>query len=275
MLNNNHKNSSCAFAEHLVSYLYGEIAGSEKIEFETHLENCSGCADELAGFGLVRSSILDWRKEFSAIEMPAFVLPEAQARQFSETVSIENHSWFGEIRKLFSFTPTWAAGAGAVLAVCVGLTLLAINFSGNGERAGNDLKDVNSGVVSPTVEKKTQPPEKADKKGAVEKSTEYSSNSGASKPGDLADKAPATTKNDPAVPNNSAVKISSGSRNSAFEEKSSQSPNDSAPARANQDGGIKKSPSVKARKAPKLVEDEDDEDDSLRLADLFEEIGAK
>ena len=60
MLNNNH-NPSCAFAEQIVSYLYNETNAKEKAAFDAHLNNCSTCADELAGFGFVRSSIVEWK----------------------------------------------------------------------------------------------------------------------------------------------------------------------------------------------------------------------
>ena len=77
MLDTNHyKNSSCAFAEQIVAYLYDEANPQEKTDFEAHLTNCENCADELSAFGLVRSSVQQWRTaEFLPMQIPAIEIP--------------------------------------------------------------------------------------------------------------------------------------------------------------------------------------------------------
>ena len=112
MLNNNH--NSCQFAEQTVSYLYGEAAASEKAEYELHLKTCPTCADELAGFGFIRSSVLDWRNEdFAKLQTPAFDIPATKSKNVFSPASnpSESRSWFGGLGKIFNFNPATAAFA--------------------------------------------------------------------------------------------------------------------------------------------------------------------
>jgi len=41
----------------LILYIYGELEGAEKADFEVHLENCEGCARELAGLAPVHEAL--------------------------------------------------------------------------------------------------------------------------------------------------------------------------------------------------------------------------
>ncbi len=260
--NNNHNHKSCAFAEQIISYLYGEINAADKNKFETHLKSCLMCADELEEISAVRSSVHDWRiKEFSILETPTFHIPSNnRAESFSTTsVSTETTSWYGNLRRMFSFNPARATAALGVLVVCIGIALFLIRLSDTGEVAQN--RDKNNSVqtiVSPSVESKKEKEEKniigqPDEKSALFKDHNLSTE----------------TKSEKQIaPSKSIVKVSNNTvpRTDAINSaRNSKDAND----------GIKKTSPVQKRRVPTLTDTDEDEDDSIRLADLFAEIDAK
>ena len=79
----------------------------------------------------MRSSISQWRKEeIFALEMPVLDIPVLKTTDKKAVVSAEPGSWLASLSKVFSLSPKMAFGtaAFAVLAVCVGLTLVILNF---------------------------------------------------------------------------------------------------------------------------------------------------
>lgn len=277
MLDANYKNNSnCEFAAETVAYLYGEIAAREKIEFETHLQSCSSCSEELAGFGLIRSSIFEWKDEFSALKTPAFNLPTETGQKFSETISVSTRksSWFDGLRELLSFSPLRVFAAFAALIFCVGLTIFVLNFSGNsnnGEIAESEVNKKVAPVMSPTVEKRIIRPDEIEnaKENSFGKSFE---------PQEQKIKKSEREATEPAQPNAPVAKeavviVSGNSRKTTIDNKSSQNPNGSS-GKDNRKENRKAIP-ARAQKAPTLVDDEETDDDSLRLADLFDEIDTR
>lgn len=249
MFDNNHHNSSCAFAEQIVSYLYNETNAKEKSAFDAHLNNCSTCADELAGFGFVRSSIVEWKNtEFSSLETPPIEIPYPLA------VSTEKQSWLGELRKLFALSPAWSMVVAAI-AVCVGLTFLVFNFSNKNEVA-KDNKPIES-VVSPIVEKQIAPPIK-----------DTSDETAIKTP---AEKLQKPSKTAPQVV--SANQIVKASNNPPKNKSVKQNSDNLANIRKIK--GDKNMLAVQKQSVPKLHNLEEEEDNSLRLADLFAEVGGK
>lgn len=259
MLTNNQNSPSCQFAEQIVSYLYGEFEGGEKFKFEAHLKDCSACADEYAGFGLVRSSVLEWRNEdFSKLETPTFATPAIEKIKLPPAVSTESGSWFGDFRKMFSFNPAWAMAALAILVVFAGITFYALNFSSSNEIAekGSDKNAVKT-AVSPTAEVS----QKSDDKNNGDKDVENS--------------VPPTSEiiNPPArkeslkqsVPVKATLKVSNSEENKTDNVNRSPKANDP----------IKKTPPVKKRNVPNLNDFDDEEDETIRLADLFDELDTK
>ena len=256
-MSNNHKNS-CQFAEQIVSYLYDEFEATEKIKFEAHLKDCRTCADEFAGFGFVRSSVLEWRDaDFSKLAAPSFVIPTIEKENFAPAVSTESHSWVDEIRRMFSFSPALAATALAVTIVGFGIAFFAFNFSGSNEIAErpND-KELVRATVSPTVEITRKPEEKV-----ADKSPEKSS-----PPSFVINNSPEETKRvKPIEPEKAVVKVSAiAPKNSA---------NNSADAP--RESSDKKPSPIKKQRVPNLNELGEDEDESIRLADLFNELDTK
>ncbi|HLM59354.1 MAG TPA: hypothetical protein VK308_00995 [Pyrinomonadaceae bacterium] len=252
MLNNTNNNSSCAFADDIVEYFYGESEVKEKSKFDAHLESCSSCADELAAFGFVRASVLEWRDaDFSTLELPNFNVAVEELSTVETTG--QRRDWFAEIKKLFVFQPALATAALAFLVACAGFALFALNFSKMENVAEIDRYDAQKLGASPTIEKVVLPP-------AV---------NSPEKPPEIKDKTmtPEFVRQPAAAPVKSAIKVS----NRAEEASSPVREN-----RENKDTRIRdKKSSPKKTQIPDSTDIDEDEDKTIRLADLFEEIGAE
>lgn len=247
MMNHNHKNSDCGFGELLVSYLYGETSGAEAAEFEKHLPNCQSCAGETEAFSSVHFAIEDWKtKDFAPLATPVIEIPGERKVQ----PAIVQTSWLAGLRQLFSLSPAWslATASVAVLAICAGLVWLALSA-----RQSNDVAETNKNAKSGiNVAAQKTPPTDADgdqnRKGDVQVSP--------------INQPPVTTSEaaDQTKPNARAVKIN----NPRPAQKTDGTPKNNAAKRDN-----------KKQAMPKVLSDDDDEDDSLRLAELFDEIGTE
>lgn len=249
MINNNgHQNSPCTFAEQLAAYLYDEIDGAEKIGFESHLHSCKACTDELSGFSVVRSSILEWRTgEFEHLATPAFALPAAPE------IITEKRSWFAAIQGMFTVSPMQAAAfaAIAVLVISAGLFWFAAKRLDNQELAkvkNTENKHIdNQPVSSENIENPIPAP-------TINKNSRVQDNAVGT---------PKTSTPTVKSQSNAPFKISSQPA-APKTEINSTAPNTNT------------TPKIKApvkNHAPVLDNDEDDEDNSLRLSDMFEEIG--
>ena len=159
MLDTNHyKNSSCAFAEQIVAYLYDEATAQEKTDFQAHLTDCENCADELSAFGFVRSSVQKWRtEEFLPMQTPAIEIPFEKSAEIS-VISAEKFSRLAGLRQLFTLSPAWAKAstAFALLVVCIGLTFVIINFSVSNDLAESRKSTSEKSIISPAIENETE-----------------------------------------------------------------------------------------------------------------------
>jgi Putative zinc-finger len=259
MTNNNHKNSSCGFAEQLVSYLYEEIDGTEKTVFEAHLKNCSNCSDEFAAFSGVHFSINNWKiKDFSNLETPLIEIPYKDSVTPTKTQEISGvtDSWLSGLRALFSFSPrAWslATASFAVLAVCAVIALFAFN-----SRQPNDVATANKNqikpIIAPTVE--NTPPEtnvNSNENNQSEKQPKQQVEPKSSQPELATEQNPKNIRPIKASTNPRPVqKVENIRKNNDIKNKQN-----------------------KDKVAPKILTEPDDEDDTLRLAELFEEIGTR
>lgn len=258
MLNNNHKNSSCGFSEQLVSYLYNESEEAEKIEFEAHLKNCSDCADEFADFQGVHFSISEWKAtDFVNLETPVIEIPYEKTAE-TIVVSDVSGSWFGGLRNLFSLSPAWsAATAGfAVLAIVAGWAIFTFNSGQDNDIADRGNKNPTKIDVSPTVQTSN-----------VQTNSNRSDNNS---------KQPDNYK--PTQPDILVTKDTNSNKNGVTtvsdKQRQTQKTNSSdktTPVPKNNGAKNNKKPDTK-QETPSLSPYEDEEDDTLRLADLFEEI---
>lgn len=271
---NKYKDSSCAFAEQMVSSLYDETDAHERIEFKTHLKSCATCAEEFASFSIVRSSVIEWRnEEFLSLEIPQIEIPYENTREFYKTDidSKDTHSWFEELRKLFTLSPALTASASfAVIAVCIGF----IFFAGKSTNIV-DVADINSEstgqiMASPKVGNENLSGT-ASTDGSEKEIVERMSGERAKA---LIDEVVNNNRN--AVPDanvlrkNSVVKVADVSRSSAKNYREANSPKIKAASIEN-----KKSTFAQTGKIPRLNNVEEEEDESLRLAELLEDGDAK
>ncbi len=256
---NNQNNATCRFAEQIVSYLYDECANDEKTKFEAHLEDCPRCADEYAGFGFVRSAVLEWRNEdFSMMTTPVFDIPANKNEKSPYKISNESINWLSGIRKLFSFNPALALAALGFLIICAGVTFLIMNFPSSYEivENGGEKNSVKT-VITPTVEISKKPDNEKVNDIKVEKSDSPSLN----------------TNNLPrqkepekqVIPVKSVVKVSHNSAQNI----------PSLPAIKSKEANDRRIKPIKKQQVPNLNDAEDDEDETIRLADLFDELDTK
>jgi hypothetical protein len=100
----------CERASDLIAFLYNEGDERERRDFQFHLNECSTCREEVASFGLVRESIIEWRDEALA----GFVSQPVATKTTSKSA-------LAALRQFFDLSPLWLKGATAfaVVAFCV------------------------------------------------------------------------------------------------------------------------------------------------------------
>ena len=276
MTNNNHK-SACGFSETLVSYLYGEeIGAAEKSRFEAHALNCRVCSDELSAFGGIRSAFQSWREqEFAPLATPVFELPTPQETPQPIAALAANKrdfgGWTARLREMISANLMWSAGAAiafAALAVCFGL-FSAAYLTPNGDHK-KDMAEISQPLpgsppaaavsVSPVVNKTNSD--------VSEKNSKQS----------MPENAPKSIALAPGSKTNSA-KPSSRETNKAAGSEIQQAVNVKPNVRAKSatKAATVLSPPARRTTSPRAPEIEFssrvEEDRSLRLMDLFDEIG--
>jgi hypothetical protein len=136
------KMENCPQAENLVAYLYSEANDDEKKIFEGHLSSCVSCKEELAAFGVVRESVVEWRNDvMSNIITPAFANQIIVKQE-------RKRSAIAAIREFFTLSPAWLQGATAfaALALIALITFAAIQLIGN--KGNNQM----AGDKKPSVE---------------------------------------------------------------------------------------------------------------------------
>ena len=275
-MNSSNHNSSCNFSDLLISYLYGEIGEQEKLRFESHASGCKVCGDEISVFGGVRSSVQYWREtEFARLPSPVIELPFEAAKKntvssneptvaaAATTAAAASRSWLTSLRQLFSFSPAWtgAATACAALAICVGLFYAAL--SSLQQEDGRNLAGANknasvSSVPSPPVD------ERNDANGGAAESGEKQPGE-SPKPENKKDK-----KQSPSRPAPAAERIVVNDNTGVKSVKTKAAPK---PPGANKE---KPSSEKKAPKQPDIeITTRVEEDKSLRLTDLFDDVSMR
>jgi hypothetical protein len=261
MKNDSPKNFNCEFAPEIIDFLYGELSGERKNAFNLHLRNCSDCADEIEDFSGIRYSIRDWKvAEFDNLATPKIEIPYEIAAV--RTVETEKLSWFDSIRNYLTFAPV-LSGAAAVLIFAV---LIATGIFFLNKNAGEDLVAGSNQKPNAAPSVKPQPSVK-DKIETDEKTPEIVDIPEKAIDDNIIDKKQRNIETIPAqVKNNSNAKQKT-SPVKTVEKKSSS---------ADLKNDTKNAKTVPNRNRPRLNElPEEDEDNSLRLADLFAELETK
>ena len=267
MSNNNHI-SGCSFSVEIPAYLYGEIGKREKSEFETHLSDCSKCIDELADLSFARFSVQEWRDaEFAHLETPLIKIPYERKNISDSTVS---DSWLARLRQFVPLSPAWAAGgAMAALVIGVGLVLFAANVFQPAEIASVSNDNTANISVSPTTKIAVQQPE--DVFSDIEKTENTAQRSPKPSNKNTESVQPVNARENKASEEskNTVVRVSENSPKNKSEKQISAG--SSTNNRDNHKTAINPAPS-KARQVRILDNYEEEEDNTLRLAELFEEI---
>jgi len=230
----NNGNKECPLADQIVSYMYGEIGDRSELEFETHLADCMTCTDEFATVSQARFSVYEWQKEeFAHLPTPEIVIPYPSTVDVGETIGLA-----AAVRAWLGRL-SFPVAVAAALAVCIGLGLLALNLIGRKDQpiAVNTVIQ----AVIPNIETPARPVPEPGMVETVEKKvgerTPQPGKAVLSQPHRL------VKRSSPAVNNPSNIYA--------------VGPKQAAPA----------------PKTPALNAYDDSDDNSLRLADLFDEVG--
>ena len=267
MMNNsyNHQNYNCEFAPEIVDFLYGELKDNRQNEFKMHLSKCSDCADEVRDFSEIKFSIQNWKTlEFDKISTPEIIIPYEKA-VFNRSETAKALSFWQTFRNYFSVSPVFS-GAAAVLLTAFLLAVSLFLFNGkNKDLLAENNTDPN---VNPTnFPISAEKIETIDEQKAVEKKIVSTAKTSADK-----NRKTETPKNSSTEPKNSSTEIVSKSAAVRLDQtnKVSEKKLNSA---FNAKSENKSTKTIPVKNKPRLNElPEDDEDKSLRLADLFAEL---
>ena len=227
-----------------LSYIYGELDQVGRDAFESHLAGCDECAMELAVYSDARLGVIEWRREdFDHLETPAIVVPWASAKQ--AVVPAEPAGIFSRFIEALSAFPRFSKVGVGLAAVAIALGVFYFGFRPAAVQHLDVAANKNEQQVVLPEEKKqneTLPPQYI--AGSEPKSLP-SENRTTHSPQVRRQIAAVRTTDHPAIRRNEFA---------ANEPVKSNTP--------------------AAKKAPRLTTVEDEDDKSLRLADLFAEIGS-
>ena len=140
---------TCSRGEALLAYLYREMSPSERSGFEIHLADCSSCIDEFAELANSRFEVYEWRRlAFDPLETPDFVVPFNERAPQRTGLS----EWLTSLREVFAFRPAFAVGglAGIALMLVFGY-LVVLNIGNSGMIADLNAGEP-AGLISPVSE---------------------------------------------------------------------------------------------------------------------------
>lgn len=269
MLDSTKSNPNCSFTQDVVSYLYDEMSGGEKLKFEQHLRGCLRCGEELGAFSTVSNSIQNWRD----IEFSGAPTPEISRSLYDPTntlVEVDQNnggSWLSNLRQLFDLSPAWlkTAAAFGTLAIIIGLGWFMF---------GETIKQNNE--IAKTPEQNSNPI--AQKESIALNETEQVSDNEVNKPeiAELKEGTPIEGSTEADISPNEPVRRSPEKtiRNDRRSSRSKGRTNNNSQTAAKKT----KRDDVAApvfKKAPRLTDEVAiDDSDELRLSDIFSEIGS-
>lgn len=235
-----HENKGqCTNSQEIISYVYNEMSTAERDRFDVHLENCTSCIEELAELSLSYYSVFEWRKlEFDPLPTPFFELPRT-----SEKISLLD--W---LREMLSPSSAWlTAGSFAAILVTASVGIWIWNSSSTVDLAS--VKEIELVPVN--------------KAGNGQRATEPSANLPDRTRGDL----PVEPKG---VDDLNVARGASKTRettNRSRPIKVSEPASKAAPIRND-----RRSTVAVTVTTPQLIDFDDVQDDSLRLADILDDL---
>ncbi len=230
--------TECKFSADMVPYMYAELSAASSSAFESHLIECGACTDEFAAMSNARYEVYDWKRlEFDPIATPKFAIPFQ-----SESHSVAS-SWIEKVRTAVSGSWAIPGVAFAGLAIISVLVAVFILSGAHDPEIAANTGALNTGINNLAV---GRAPESSGLPVASEPVSEVSP--GRPFRSDLESIAkPAPRK--PAVRN---VKVNT--RSYVFTQASAQN---------------------EQKEIPRLNEFSEDEDTSLRLAELFDDLDTR
>ena len=226
--------STCPLTDEIVSYMYGEIGGKVESDFEMHLAACTACTDEFAAVADSRFSVFEWKKEaFDPLPTPLFDVPYQRETHANEI-------GFAAVVKAWAQRFSIPVAVAAVLALFAGVGVIMF------ETASEPSVSVRN--VRPVVQPESEPESPAPALVAPEPP----------EPRDVVQvKRPSRPAANPVRVSIVRPKTTDRSRVIVSEKKPSKDLN-SVP---------------QSQKAPALTAYQENDDESLRLAELFDEVG--
>jgi hypothetical protein len=226
-------NKECGFEHEIVSYMYDELGAAERTQFETHLMDCTSCTDEFAAVSFSRFSVFEWHKE----EFAHLATPEIVIPYEPRKVAVESGGWFAGFSEIFAFARSPLA-IGTAFAVLLGIGFVGFTLVGTG---GNELA---SNIVVPPVviEQKIESP--------------------------MVVGLPVSVVGEDPIATDEVRPVIAGSRQVRPKVARQISPS----RRVVEDRSVP-NPTRQARRTLVLSDLGDDDEDSLRLSDMFDEIG--
>lgn len=256
---------TCEFAPEIIDFLYGEMNGERKNAFNMHLRSCTDCADEVADFSDLRFSIQDWKTEFNKIETPEIVIPY-ETTAIVKVVETEKASWFDGLRNYLTLSPILSgAMAVLILALLVGLGYFVLTEKGNNQSVDIATANDNTRIKNKPVEtpRKVVETLKETADNNVKEAKDKDSLVDKTDQGDVGFKNPVPVKTDSkSAPKQKSQSVKTVERKNQTADSSVKSSTDKKV--------------VPSKNKPRLNElPEEDEDNSLRLADLFAELDTR
>ena len=155
----NKPDNSCSCGGDMLAYLYDELPSNGRERFETHLESCNACIDELAELSEARYSVYEWKNiEFAPLETPRFVIPVEKAPARA--------SWLDSIRAAFAWKGA-SVLAGGFAVLVIGVFGFAVFYNSpeapnvaNVEPLQPSVPSSPAGAVPPTEERESARVEK-------------------------------------------------------------------------------------------------------------------
>lgn len=233
MLNNTNNNHKCGFADEIVSYIYDEITVADRRSFEAHLASCSMCTDEFAAVSNARFSVFEWQKT----EFARLSTPEIVIPYAAKQKNAGEGSSAGllaDFREFFAVLGRPMMAA-AALVLCIGFGFLVITYLGDRENQIATVPDAVPPVNIINAPKVTSTPDEPTPEGTLVKASETRSMKAADR--------------QRRAPNRQVAVERSKVQNAAVLNTAQQIPK------------------------PVLGNYDESDDKSLRLADLFDEVG--
>ena len=225
----------CKFRADIVPYMYAELATSDRSAFESHLLNCVDCTDEFAAISSSRFEVYDWKRlEFDGLATPVIEI------SYGEDIALHSApSWTEKVRAAFGQRwelPIVAFAALAVVSIFAAAFVLSRDSGGGlvAEAENSNTPAVNRPVVTGSEKIETVSQEKIeDRRDAESRPLQFSAPQRAGQ--------------------RHVVRNAKLTQPRSVEVKQTSAQN-------------------QPQKIPRLNEFAEEEDTSLRLAELFEDI---